>query len=267
MQTLKRKNSQESISLFSKRSKLGKCQENGIQVDEISRGVMTLPNFLVLSIAICLQNTTDKEEVQKQDKLKRGTKLQENLFSFLGTKNQNNIYSTTKSTMKDKKNLKLEYFMEEKDEVTGRFKELGEDVETTFGKLKERFPKVESTQIMCKAIEANFWRKTDWHLILSELEEINRNILPENLTKFEFFPSQEHLIEEDKKIHYYIASNQFHKMITKVTNSGLSNQQVINPCDAIESITYIHNEMLETNYADQKEDKDKTKEKKKTIRQ
>jgi hypothetical protein len=70
---------------------------------------------------------------------------------------------------------------------------------------------------------------------------------------FEFLASQELLIPEDLKIHYYISSNQFHKMMDKLTNPALPKKNVVNLCDAIESITYIQNEKLQTEYAWQKE--------------
>ena len=83
--------------------------------------------------------------------------------------------------------------------------------------------------------------------------KIKHKLKLDQKTEYQFFPSKEHLIEEDKKIHYYIASYYFHKMLSKITNKGLPKKLIINPCDAIESITYINNEKLETDYAVQKE--------------
>merc|ERR1712106_627246 len=62
------------------------------------------------------------------------------------------------------------------------------------------------------------------------------------------FPTQELRIPEAMKLHYYIASIQFHKMITKIPNPALPRKTVINPSDAIESIIYIHNEHTEAEY-------------------
>ena len=71
--------------------------------------------------------------------------------------------------------------------------------------------------------------------------------------KYEFFPSKEFLIPEDKKIHYFICSSKFHKMISKMTSTALPKKQVTNSYDSIESITYIKNKTLEAVYENRKE--------------
>ena len=85
-----------------------------------------------------------------------------------------------------------------------------------------------------------------------ENEKTNKKIMPKDATTFELVPSQEHLIDPKMRIHYYMASNQFYRMLSKMTNSSLPKKHLSNPQDAIESITYIHNENLEAEYDHQR---------------
>jgi hypothetical protein len=143
---------------------------------------------------------------------------------------------------------------DEKDDITATFSKLGKDVESIHLNLQEMFPNIECVQLMSKAIEANSVDESCWDSIyLLYLKEFNETIKPHNLTKHKLFPSQKHLIQEQMKMHYCNASDQFHKMLSKMTNIDLPRKQVFNPSDAIQSITNIHNEKLESAILNQKE--------------
>ena len=57
----------------------------------------------------------------------------------------------------------------------------------------------------------------------------------------------------DKAVHSYIAGYQFHKMITKNSNTPVPMRTVLNISDAIQSIIYIENTESSATYENQKE--------------
>jgi len=71
--------------------------------------------------------------------------------------------------------------------------------------------------------------------------------------KHEFSPSCESLIPDNMKIHYFICSTKFHKMMSKMTNTSLPRKLITNSYDSIESITYIENKSIEVAYEKQME--------------
>ena len=157
----------------------------------------------------------------------------------------------TQDMLRKRMNCMIYKLSEGKDDITATFSKLGKYVESIYQNLQERFPNIECVHLMSKAIETNCVDESVWNSILSDLKQINQSIELPSFTKQEFLPSQEQLIPEEMQIHYYIASNQFHKMISKRIN--MPRKQVCNTSDAIESITYIHNAKQESAFENQKE--------------
>ena len=98
----------------------------------------------------------------------------------------------------------------------------------------------------------NYFKVNIAKIHLTSIEEKNSN-QTRIVQKHVFFPSNESLIPEDKKIHYFICSSKFHRMISKMINTALPRKLITNSCDSIESITYIENKSLEAAYEKQKE--------------
>ena len=118
--------------------------------------------------------------------------------------------------------------------------------------LWKNFPNSQWLEKISVAIDADLKNGEKWEEILSQLVKFEGNMEIRKTTKYEMIPTEEHLIDDKLRIHFYIASNQFHKMLSKMTNAALPKKYVMNSCDAIESITYIHNDKMELEYAIQK---------------
>ena len=69
---------------------------------------------------------------------------------------------------------------------------------------------------------------------------------------FKFFPSRDHEFTKPNINHAYIAGYQFYKMVTCDKVNDVPLRKVLNQSDAIESITYIHNQTNLQQYEEQK---------------
>eukprot|EP00092_Neocalanus_flemingeri_P102324 GFUD01130881.1.p1 GENE.GFUD01130881.1~~GFUD01130881.1.p1 ORF type:complete len:702 (+),score=200.18 GFUD01130881.1:81-2186(+) len=127
-----------------------------------------------------------------------------------------------------------------------------DDLDKTFKTLQSRFPAVPALILMTKALDISLSKSLDLDFIRNELEETNKKYQPK-FKSYKFFPSRKHDFNMDKVIHSYIAGYQFHKMITKLSNSPVPMRTILNMSDAIESITYIENKESTEAYKKQKD--------------
>ena len=66
--------------------------------------------------------------------------------------------------------------------------------------------------------------------------------------RFVFLPSQEQRYQEPERLHYFIASKLFYQNLMKIKNPDLPRKNVTDSWDALNSVVYIRNPMLETQF-------------------
>jgi len=132
--------------------------------------------------------------------------------------------------------------------------EKGESDDAIFQKLKARYENVPDCILLAKALDISLSQEVDLECIEEELKELElRHLNQPKYRVYKFFPSRQHDFATEKVHHSYIAGYQFHKMITKSTSAPIAMRTILNMSDAIESITYIENDALNSIYEQQRE--------------
>ena len=70
----------------------------------------------------------------------------------------------------------------------------------------------------------------------------------ETVQRFVFLPSQEETYREPELLHYFIASKLFYQNLMRIKNPDLPRKNINNPWDALNSVVYIRNPKLETQF-------------------